>query len=140
MGGWHWLLMWTGIYAAVVGAHWQRICQLAVDIGCRCGFVCIHGSRGAHWVLTWHVRSAGGGEDSDELTPGWVSHIMGLPLLFPMQPITPPTPKPSETQKEAYIPRWRGEARWRLGVVPTTFIIKSRQMPALSFLCSQGVL
>jgi hypothetical protein len=91
MGGWRWLLMWTGVYAAVVGAHWRRVCQLAVDIGCRCGFAwcirgsrtrgahwiltvqlavgigcrcgfaCIRGSRGAHWVLTWHVHSAGGG-------------------------------------------------------------------------------
>jgi len=44
------------MYAAVVGAHWRRVCQLAVDIGCRCGFACIRGSRGVHWVLTWHVR------------------------------------------------------------------------------------
>jgi hypothetical protein len=57
-GHWHWLLMWTGVYAAVVGAHWWRVCQLAVDIGCQCGFAwCIRGSqtRGAHWILTWHV-------------------------------------------------------------------------------------
>jgi len=58
--------------------------------------------------------SAGGGGDFDELAPGQVSHTMGLPLLFPMQPLTPPSPELSETQKEAYIPRWRGEARWWL--------------------------
>jgi hypothetical protein len=37
--------------------------------------------------------------------PAWVSHTMGLPL----HPL--PQPRLSEMRNEAYIPRWRGEAR-----------------------------
>jgi len=44
--------------------------------------------------------SAGGGGDSDELAPGWVSHIMGLPLLFPMPPLSPPTPNSQKHEKK----------------------------------------
>ena len=115
-GGGHWLPMWICVVYT-----WQSDSrgtldpngQLAVGIGCRCGFACIRGSCGAHWVLTWHVHSAGGGGDSDELAPGRVSHIMGLPFVISYATHNPPpTPEPSETQKEAYIPRWRGEARW----------------------------
>ena len=29
-------------------------CRWTVGIGCRCGLACVRGSRGAHWVLTWH--------------------------------------------------------------------------------------
>jgi hypothetical protein len=37
--------------------------------------------------------SAGGGGNSEKLAPGWVYHTMGLPLLFPMPPVTPPLPR-----------------------------------------------
>ena len=56
--------------------------------------------------------SAGSGRNSKKLTPGWVSHTMGLLLLFPMPPVMPPNSQ--KHKKGAYIPHWRGEARWQL--------------------------
>jgi len=58
--------------------------------------------------------SAGGGGNSTELAPEWVSHTMGLPLLFSMPSLMPPTLNSQKHQKAAYIPHWRGEARWQL--------------------------
>jgi len=47
----------------------------------------------------------------------WVSHTMVLPSLLPIP--TPPLANPNCPKQEeaAYIPRWRGEARWWLQVM-----------------------
>ena len=74
-GSGHWLPMWICMVymwqSDLQGALDPNVacssCQLAVGIGCRCGFACIHGSHGAHWVLTWHVHSAGGGASGKTL-------------------------------------------------------------------------
>jgi len=138
--------MWTCICGNhICGAYWVLtwcVCWLAVGIGFHMhtwqswG---ISGSNAAHlsagswrWLSTWACMhtwqswgilgpnearlSAVGGGDSVELVPGWVSHTMGLPLLFPMPPVTP-YPKLSETQKRGLHPSLEGRgqvaARWR---------------------------
>ena len=53
--------------------------------------------------------SAGGGGNSKKLTPGWVSHTMSLPLLFPMPPVMPPLPQTLRNTRKGHTSLIGGE-------------------------------
>jgi len=78
-----------------------------------------HGGLDKH-THTWHVLAAvhlvswGGSPTRRTCAPCWVSHTMGLPFLFAMLPVILPNPNLQKHKKAAYIPCWRGEARWQL--------------------------